>query len=128
MAKAKTVKKRKKTVAPKKQVVQEQQLPPEEQPLTQEQMAQLMVDLDTFQHKFLSILAMSDKFEIVPTADDDGNILSQEQLSLIKRELNRLGLATVYTFNVGTRFTVLMCPSKDSKLKIGMVSNGAEVH
>jgi len=128
MAKAKTVKKRKKTVAPKKQVVQEQQLPPEEQPLTQEQMAQLMVDLDTFQHKFLSILAMSDKFEIVPTADDDGNILSQEQLSLIKRELNRLGLATVYTFNVGTRFTVLMCPGKDSKLMIGMISNGAEVH
>lgn len=126
MAKAKTVKKKKKTEKPV-EAAQEQQQPPEQE-LSEEQMAQLMVDLDNFQNTFLMKLAHTDKFEIVPTADDEGNVLSQEQLSLIKRELTRLGLVTVYTFDIGTRFTVLMCPSKDRKLKIGMISNGAEVH
>lgn len=123
MAKAKTV--RKKKVKPK-EVVQDEQQPPEQE-LSEEQMAQLMVDLDLFQNKFLAHIACTDKFEIIPTADDDGHILSQEQLALIKREVNRLGLATIWTYEVG-KMTIVMSARKDSKLLVGMISNGVEVH
>lgn len=125
MAKAKTVRKKKKTEKPQ-EVVQEQQQPPEQE-LSEEQMAQLMVDLDLLQNKFLSHIACTDKFEIIPTADDDGNVLSQEQLALIKREVNRLGLTHIWTYEVG-KMTVVMSPRKDTKLLVGMISNGAEVH
>lgn len=124
MAKAKTVRK-KKQVEPK-EVVQDEQQPPEQE-LSEEQMAQLMVDLDLFQNKFLAHIACTDKFEIIPTADDDGTVLSQEQLALIKREVNRLGLATIWTYEVG-KMTIVMSARKDSKLLVGMISNGAEVH
>ncbi len=127
MAKAKTVRKKKKTAEPTQEVVQEQQQPLQEQELSEEQMAQLMVDLDLFQNKFLSHIACTDKFEIIPTADDDGHVLSQEQLALIKREVNRLGLATIWTYDVG-KMTIVMSPRKDTKLLVGMISNGAEVH
>lgn len=123
MAKGKTV--RKKKVKPK-EVVQDEQQPPEQE-LSEEQMAQLMVDLDLFQNKFLAHIACTDKFEIIPTADDDGHILSQEQLALIKREVNRLGLATIWTYEVG-KMTIVMSARKDSKLLVGMISNGVEVH
>lgn len=123
MAKAKTV--RKKKVEPK-EVVQDEQQPPEQE-LSEEQMAQLMVDLDLFQNKFLAHIACTDKYEIIPTADDDGHLLSQEQLALIKREVNRLGRATIWTYEVG-RMTVVMSAKSDSKLLVGMISNGAEVH
>lgn len=125
MAKAKTVRKKKKTAEPQ-EVAQEQQQPAEQE-LSEEQMAQLMVDLDMFQNKFLSHLACTEKFEIIPTADDDGTVLSQEQLALIKREVNRLGLATIWTYDVG-KLTIVMSARKDTKLLVGVISNGAEVH
>lgn len=124
MAKAKTV--RKKKTAKPKEVVQDEQQPPEQE-LSEEQMAQLVVDLDLLQNKFLTLIACTDKFEIIPTADDDGRILSQEQLALIKREVNRLGLATIWTYDVG-KLTLVMSARKDSKLLVGVISNGAEVH
>lgn len=125
MAKAKTVRKKKKTEKPV-EVVQDQQQPPEQE-LSEEQMAQLVVDLDLFQNKFLARIACTDKFEIIPTQDDDGHVLSQEQLALIKREVNRLGLATIWTYEVG-KMTLVMSARKDSKLLVGVISNGAEVH
>lgn len=125
MAKAKTVRKKKKTAEPQEVVPDQQQLA--EQELSEEQLAQVMVDLDLLQNRFLSHIACTDKFEIIPTADDDGHILSEEQLALIKREVNRLGLVTIWAYEVGN-MTVVMCPRKDTKLLVGMISNGAEVH
>lgn len=110
---------------PVKKAKKEEVVPKEE--LSQEEVEQLMVDLEQFQNDFLEKLAKTNKFEIVPTHDEHGNILTEEQLSLIKRELNRLGLITIYTFDLNNRFTVLLCPDKD-KMRIGMISNGAEVH
>ncbi len=124
MSKTKPVKKKKK--AEKVVAVQEVEQP--EQELSEEQVAELILELEKFQNSFLSKLARTEKFEVIPTADEDGNVLSEEQLTLIKRELNRLGLTTIYTFDIGTRFTALMCPSKNSKLLVGMISKGSEVH
>lgn len=124
MAKAKTVRRKKKT---EEAVGAHEKQQPAEVELTEEQLAQVFVDLDLFHNKFLSHLACTDKYEIIPTADDDGRILSEEQLTLIKREVNRLGLTTIWTYDVG-KMTIVMCPRKDTKLLVGMISNGAEVH
>lgn len=102
--------------------------PPEPVELTEEQIEQAMIDNDVFQQTFIELLAHSKKFEIIPTQDEHGNIMSEEQLSFMKKEVNRLGCTTVYAFENGSRFTILMCPRAGKKLIVGMVSNGAESH
>lgn len=122
--KAKTVKKQPKVVKRSKDAELEQ--PPVE--LTEEQIEQAMIDNDVFQNTFIEILAGSRKFEVIPTQDEHGNIMSQEQLSFMKKEVNRLGCVTVWAFENGSRFTILICPRDKKKFIVGMVSNGAEVH
>jgi len=123
--KAKSVKKQAvKKTEPVKQV-KAQKEPVE---LTEEQIEQAMIDNDVFQNTFIEILANSKKFEIIPTQDEHGNIMSEEQLSFMKKEVNRLGCTTVYAFENGSRFTILMCPRPGKKLIVGMISNGAESH
>lgn len=119
--KAKVVKKR--AVKPVEQVKASEPVE-----LTEEQIEQAMIDNDVFQNTFIEILAHSKKFEIIPTSDEHGNIMSQEQLSFMKKEVNRLGCTTVYAFENGSRFTILMCPRPGKKLIVGMVSNGSESH
>ena len=124
MAKKKAKRVKKQEVKP----VEPVQVPQEPIELTEEQIEQAIIENDEFQNKFLELLAQNKKFEIIPTSDEEGNIMSQEQLSFMKKEVNRLGCLPVYAFENGSRFTILMCPIEGKKLLVGMVSNGAEVH
>ena len=121
---------KKKAKVAKKQVVKHvEPAQAQDQPmeLTEEQIEKTMQENEEFQDKFLQLLANTDRFEVIPTQDEHGNIIPQEQLFFIKKEVKRLGLTTVYAFENGSRFTILMCP-REGKLTVGMVSNGAECH
>lgn len=124
MAKKKAKRVKKQAVKP----VEPEQAPTEPVELTEEQIEQAILENDSFQTMFFEKLAHNKKFEIIPTSDEDGNIMSQEQLSFMKKEVNRLGCLPVYAIENGSRFTLLICPREGKKMIIGMVSNGAEVH
>jgi hypothetical protein len=64
--------------------------------LTQENYEDLVSQLEDFQNRFLVALAGTDRFEIIPTLNENGNPLTQEQYTLLKTECSRLGLKILY--------------------------------
>jgi len=94
---------------------------PQEVELTEEEYEKLVNDLDKFEETFLSKLAESDKFEIVSTYNPEGKFYSKEQLTLIKKELLRLGVKILYRIDLNSSVYILFNPQT---MKIGYVTEG----
>jgi len=90
--------------------------------LDQEQYAKLLNGLQEFEEKFYTILAESDRFEIIPIPDHKGRILPDETYSQIKHELARQGIKLLYRISFGN-YAVVVNP--DSLKRVGLVPDGA---
>ena len=88
--------------------------------LTQKEFSQTLVDLNEFDENFYSILAETDKFEIIPAVDEDGQTLSKEQLSAVRRECYRLGFKVLYKID---RIVDIMYINPET-MKTGIVTDG----
>lgn len=109
--------KAKKTEQPTKKVK-------EQKDLSEAEIEQLMDDLENFDNSFLSFLAGTQSYEVVPTSDDMGNNLQDKHYELIKKECNRMNVKIIYSVDLGKNITLLFCP--DTK-KFGVVNQVAEV-
>lgn len=86
--------------------------------LTDQQYTKLLEDLDDFDNKFVTILAGTDKYEIIPTVMEDGTRLTKEQYALVKTECSRLGLTPIYQIPLRNGDTILINPEN---LKLGYI-------
>jgi hypothetical protein len=64
--------------------------------LSPEDFEKLIVDLEDFDTKGLVYLAKTDNFEIIPTTDEEGKVISRESLNYLKREVEKLGYSIIY--------------------------------
>lgn len=94
----------------------------EKQPqvLSEVEFEKLVEDLEKFEDSFYCALAGTDRYEILPTMTEDGKVLTEEQISLIQRECNRLGLTILY--RIDNIKNMVMVNSKT--LKVGYVTDG----
>lgn len=94
---------------------------PKEIELSEEQYDKLMNDLAEFEESFLRILADTDKFEIISAVNENGQLYSKEQLTLIRKECLRLGLTVLYKIDLSSSVYILFNPKT---MKIGYVTEG----
>jgi len=113
------VKKSKKAKTEKKPKVAEE--PKQLSPTEYEQLGR---DLDTFQDSFLSFLAGTSQFEVVPTTDEEGNQIPEKNLELIRRECTRLGFRVLYSVDYGKNVLFI----NPDTMKIGIMTHTVEVH
>lgn len=81
----------------------------------------LLSDLEQFEQKFYTILALTDKYEIVPTTLDDGTLVSREHLAMLVKECTRLGYKILYKIDVNNEQIILFNPDS---MKIGYITDG----
>ena len=108
---AKTSKTVKKTKKVKKPLV----------PLDQTQLQELITDLDQFENAVYLALTGTDRFDIIPTTDPSGRLLSKEQLSLIKQECLRLGVKVIYRVELENSILLV----NPENMKIGYLTEGS---
>jgi len=77
--------------------------------LSQEEFSKFLEELEEFDTKSLIYLAGTDRFEIIPTIDDDGQVLSKDSLNSIKREVDKLGLTIMYRIDKDNGETIVLC-------------------
>jgi hypothetical protein len=75
--------------------------------LTPEQYDKLMDDIENFNSSFLSHLAGTANYEIVPTETEDGHLLQAEHYKLIKKEVAKTGAVILYSYKVGKETIVI---------------------
>jgi len=90
--------------------------------LSQTEYTKLVKGFQEFEEKFYTILAETDKFEIIPIPDHKGRILSEETYSQIKQELASQGIKILYRISHGN-YAVVVNP--DSLKRVGLVPDGA---
>lgn len=90
--------------------------------LTENQYSKLLEDLDNFNNKFISEIAGTDKYEIIPTVMEDGSRLTKEQYALARTECSRLGLKVIYQISLRNGDTIFINPEN---LKVGYIREGA---
>lgn len=93
--------------------------------LSEEEVTKLMEDLDNFDNSFMSFLADTQSYEIVPTSDDIGNTLNSDHYSLIKKECIRMNVKIIYSIDLGRNTTLLFCPDTN---KFGVLNSAVEMH
>lgn len=108
----------KKQAKKKPEVVKEVVSQPRE--LSQEEFDKLIGDLNEFDNKFYEYLAESPKYEVIPTSDEEGILLTKEQLALVQRECNRLGFKILYMVNDPNAIVMI----NPKTLKIGYITEG----
>lgn len=89
--------------------------------LSEQEYEKLLMDLEGFEETFYKALAESEQYEIIPTATEDGTILSREQLSLLTKECHRLGYKYLYKVDLPSGVILLINPKT---LKTGYISDG----
>lgn len=92
--------------------------------LTPEQFDKLREELHNFQHSFLSHLAGTAKYEIIPTEIDVGEFLDDEHYNSVKKECLKAGVKVLYTYNLG-KMTIILNPSN---LRTVVVQEEGEAH
>lgn len=88
--------------------------------LSQEEFDKLIMDLNEFDNKFFEYLAESPKYEIVPITSEEGLILTKEQIALVQRECNRLGLNVLYRIEEHNAIVMI----NPHTMKIGYITEG----
>ncbi len=91
--------------------------------LTPEQYDKLMEDIENFNSSFLSHLAGTANYELVPTETEDGHVLQAEHYKLIKKECAKIGAVILYSYKVGNQQIVV----NPKTMKIVMLTEG-EAH
>lgn len=94
----------------------------EEFEMSPEEMQEVLDAVDEFEVDFLSSVAGTDKYELLPTTDKYGKPLSKKQFDLIRRECSRLGMTPLYILEMNGYHVVVNAKT----LKMGIVSE--EVH
>lgn len=92
--------------------------------LTTEQYLKLIDDVENFNNSYLSYLAGTAKYEIVPTQLDDEHYLEEKHYKLVKKECAKVGAKILYSYSVGAKQTIVINPSN---LKTIVIQEG-EAH
>lgn len=90
--------------------------------LTDKQYSRLMEDLEDFDNKFLSSLADSEVYEVLPTTLENGKPIAKEQIALLKRECDRLGHKALYRIDMQNGILII----NPKTMKIGYITE--ELH
>jgi hypothetical protein len=89
--------------------------------LSMEELEELLEELEEFDNMSFSLLAQSGNYEIIPTATEDGELLTKEELSLLESECRRQGFSVLYRIDKEDGETLLVGPKgKVMLLKEGM--------
>ncbi len=126
MAKKKKAKAKKKA-APKKvaaKVAEPEKLNDLEKQLTEEEYEQLNNSIADFDESFFSFLAGTSQYEVVPTTDEFGKPIPEQNLDLIRRECKRLGFKVLYSMDLGKQVLIM----NPDTMKIGIFTHVVEVH
>lgn len=75
--------------------------------LSPEEYEKLIDDLENFNSSFLSHLAGTANYEIVPTESEEGIFLKEEHYRLIKKECAKIGAVILYSYKVGNATIVV---------------------
>ena len=89
--------------------------------LSQEEYVELIQSLHEFEERFYTILAGSDRFEIIPIPDHKGRIFTEEMLSQIKEDLAAQGIKILYRISHGNHAVIV---NPDSLKKVGVIPDG----
>jgi hypothetical protein len=89
--------------------------------LSQEEYEKLLQGLHDFEEKFYTLIAGTDRFQIVPIPDDKGQIYTGRTLEKIKEDLASQGLKMLYRISHGD-YALIVNP--DSLRRVGIVPNG----
>ena len=92
--------------------------------LTPEQYEKLMEEIENFNNSFLSHLAGTSNFELVPTENEFGETLTEEHYRLIKKELAKSGAKILYTYSVGSNTSIIV----DPKTMKSVILHEGELH
>ena len=92
--------------------------------LSEEQYYKMIEDVENFSHSYLSYLAGTAKYEVVPTEIDVDQYLHDQQYNMIKKECAKIGAKVLYTYNISKDTTVILNPTN---LKILVIHQG-ETH
>ena len=77
--------------------------------LSPEDFAKVLEDLEDFENKSLMYLAQSDRYEIIPTADEEtGKVLSREDLETLKHAVENIGSKILYRIDKPTGETLIV--------------------
>ena len=91
--------------------------------LSQEEYVKLLQNLHDFEERFYTLIAESDRFEIIPIPDHKGRILTGETYSQIKQELAAQGIKMLYRISQGNHALII---NPDSLKRIGIVPEGSK--
>lgn len=75
--------------------------------LTQEEYEKLLEDIENFNNSYVSHLAGTANYEIVPTEDENGHFLKDEHYKIIKKECAKIGAVLLYTYAIGKNTIVI---------------------
>ncbi len=78
--------------------------------LTPEQYDKLMKDMENFNHSFLSYLADTAQYEVIPTDIDFDQYLEEEHYKSVKEECKKIGAKILYTYEIG-KSTIVLNPN-----------------
>lgn len=92
--------------------------------MTPQQYDKLREELQNFHDSFLSYLAGTANYEVIPTEIDVGEFLEQEHYESVKKECNKIGAKVLYSYTLG-KLTVVLNPSN---LKTVVVQEDGEAH
>ena len=81
-------------------------------------------DYKNFHDSFLSYLAGTANYEVIPTEIDVGEYLQEEHYTSVKKECQKLGAKILYTYKVG-KLTVILNPNS---LRTVIVQEDEEAH
>lgn len=88
----------------------------ENKELKEEDYEDIEQEVENFNNSFLSYLAGTANYEIVPTQTDDGRPLRKEHYEMIKKECSKIGSKILYTYLVGS--TTIVINPKNMKTAI----------
>lgn len=79
--------------------------------LTEEEVEDIDSNIE-IENTFFSLLARTTKLEVLPIPDEDGFLLSKEDIDLVKKECERQKIKLLYRVSHRTHFTILDPESK----------------
>lgn len=69
--------------------------------LSEQEFEALIQALDDFEEIALQHLCDSDNYQIIPNEDDEGNLLTREQMRLAARQVRSMGYEVLYKIDKG---------------------------
>lgn len=89
--------------------------------LSQEEYQTLLQNLHDFEEKFYTLIAGTDRYQIVPIPDDKGQIYTGQTLQKIRDDLEAQGMKMLYMISHGD-YALIVNP--ENLRRVGVVPNG----